>query len=54
MVLINHWNNQDTDGLQSYFRQRDATGAWSRRTLSVTAYMEPFRVRLNGATRCSG
>ena len=23
-------------------------------TLSVTAYMEPFRVRLNGATSCSG
>ena len=24
------------------------------RCLSVTAYMEPFHVRLNGATRCSG
>ena len=25
----------------------------ARDYLSVTAYMEPFRVRLNGATRCS-
>ena len=25
-----------------------------RRLMSVTAYMEPFHVRLNGATPCSG
>ena len=62
-MLIGYARVSKADGSQSLDPQCDALIAagvdarqiYSDRAsgMSVTAYMEPFRVRLNGATRCS-